>query len=84
MEQLTCENGAVALSAMRTGERGIVLELDCGRGLRSRLASMGLTPGTEITMLQNFGHGPLIAKVRDARIALGRGEASKIYVQRVA
>jgi Fe2+ transport system protein FeoA len=43
---------------------------------------MGFTPGAEVTVLQNFGRGPLIARVRDARIALGRGEARKIQVRR--
>jgi Fe2+ transport system protein FeoA len=43
---------------------------------------MGFTPGAEVTVLQNFGRGPLIARVRDARIALGRGEARRIQVRR--
>jgi hypothetical protein len=38
--------------------------------------------GARITEVQNFGRGPLIARVRDARIALGRGEAGRIYVHR--
>jgi ferrous iron transport protein A len=53
-----------------------------GRGTLSRMASLGFTPGAEITVVQNFGRGPLITLVRDARIALGRGEASKIQVRR--
>jgi Fe2+ transport system protein FeoA len=75
-------NGTVPLSAMHTGEHCIVVELTGGRGMLSRMASLGFTPGAEITVVQNFGRGPLIARVRDARIALGRGEASKIQVQR--
>jgi ferrous iron transport protein A len=46
------------------------------------MTSLGFTPGTEVTVVQNYGRGPLIARVRDARIALGRGEAGKIYVHR--
>jgi len=34
-------------------------------------------------MLQNFGHGPLIVNIRDTRIALGRGEATKVLVERM-
>jgi Fe2+ transport system protein FeoA len=75
-------NGTVPLSAMRPGEQCTVVELIGGRGMLSRMASMGFTPGAEVTVLQNFGRGPLIARVRDARIALGRGEARKIQVRR--
>jgi len=35
-------------------------------------------------MIQNFGHGPLIVNIRDTRIALGRGEAMKVLVERVS
>jgi len=31
-------------------------------------------------MVQNFGHGPVIVLVRDTRIALGRGEVSRVRV----
>jgi ferrous iron transport protein A len=46
----------------------------------SRLATLGFTPGAKLTMVQNFGHGPLIVNIRSTRIALGRGEAAKVYV----
>jgi ferrous iron transport protein A len=75
-------NSAVPLSALRTGEQGAVVQLQGGHGLLSRMASLGFTPGTEITVLQNFGRGPLIVRVREARVALGRGEAAKIHVRR--
>ncbi len=72
----------IPLSALGPGEHGVVVQLNGGRGLVSRMAAMGFTPGAEVTVLQNFGRGPLIARVRDARVALGRGEAGRIYVHR--
>ena len=72
----------VPLSKMRSGEKGVVAELIGGHRLLSRMATLGFTPGAEITVVQNFGRGPLIARVRDARIALGRGEAGKVRVKR--
>lgn len=78
----TAQNEVVPLSAMRPGEQGVVVELAGGRGLLSRMASLGFTPGADITVMQNFGRGPLIARVRDAHIALGRGEARRLYVRR--
>jgi ferrous iron transport protein A len=41
---------------------------------------MGISVGCQIEVLQNPAHGPLLVLVRDTRIALGRGEASKILV----
>ena len=72
----------VPLSSLNPGEQGVVVELTAGRNLVSRMASLGFTPGARVTVVQNFGRGPLIALVRDARIALGRGEAERIRVRR--
>jgi Fe2+ transport system protein FeoA len=41
---------------------------------------MGLTAGTEIVVLQNRGLGPVLALVRDTRIALGRLQAGQVTV----
>ena len=78
----SAENGTVPLSALGVGEQGIVVDLAARYGLLSRMASLGFTPGAPVTVLQNFGRGPLIALVRGARIALGRGEARHILVRR--
>ena len=72
------------LSDLATGERGVVVELLAGRGLLGRMVALGFTPGAPVTVVQNFGRGPIIVLVRDARIALGRGEARHIHVRREA
>jgi ferrous iron transport protein A len=69
------------LSAMKAGEHGLVVQLCGGRGFLSRMSSMGFTPGVEVHIIQNFGYGPLIAGVRDTRVALGRNEAGRIQVR---
>jgi Fe2+ transport system protein FeoA len=79
---LKLENEVVPLSVLSAGEQCVVIELAGGRGLLGRMASLGFTPGAEVRVLQNFGRGPIIARVRDARIALGRGEAGRVYVRR--
>jgi len=61
-----------------------VQDLAGGRGFVGRLAALGFTPGAEVTMVQNFGRGPVIVLVRDTRIALGRGEARKVLIRRFA
>ncbi len=71
----------VPLDVVPAGETVLLQEIVGGRGILSQLATLGFTPGAPLTMIQNFGHGPLIVQVRDARIALGRGEARHILVQ---
>ena len=75
-------NSIIPLTQLDTQQKGAVAELHGGRGFVSRLATLGFTPGAPLKMVQNFGFGPIIVLVRDTRIALGRGEASKILVQR--
>lgn len=72
------------LSALRTGEHGEVVRLSGGRCVLSRMTALGFTPGADVAIVQNYGRGPLIARVRDARIALGRGEAERIFVRRTS
>ncbi|NCP15747.1 ferrous iron transport protein A [bacterium] len=73
--------GQIPLSSLKPGERGVVVGLSGGRGLMGRMVSLGFTPGTEVTLLQNYGRGPLLVTVRDTRVALGRGEALKVLVE---
>jgi ferrous iron transport protein A len=70
----------VILSELPAGFRGVVARVTGGRDLAARLAAMGLTAGTEIVVLQNLGFGPMLARVRDTRIALGRGQAGMVTV----
>lgn len=75
--------GLVRLAAIKAGERAAIHDFDAGHTLVSRLSALGFTPDAEVTMIQNYGNGPVIVSVRDTRIALGRGEATKIRVRRV-
>jgi len=76
------EQGQVRpLSAVRNGETVTITRIEAGRGLSSRLISMGLVPNTKITVLNNEQPGPFVIKVRDSKIVLGRGMADKILVE---
>jgi ferrous iron transport protein A len=68
------------LTKMGKDEESIVIALKGTQSFSGRMASMGLTVGSTVRILQNYGKGPLIILVRDTRIALGRGEAAKIIV----
>ena len=72
----------VSLDQLPKGARAVVRQLRGGGDLVSRLAAMGLTAGAFLVVLQNTGHGPMLVSVRDTRIALGRGEAIKVLVEK--
>ena len=79
---MSLKQQSLSLSEIRAGESAVVLNFSIGSGIAGRLTSLGFTPGVEVQMTQNFGRGPLIVTVRGTRIALGRGEAAKICVER--
>lgn len=72
--------GAFPLSMLGPGERARLLSVNANEGLTSRLNAMGLTPGVEVTVIQDAG-GPLLLSVRDSRLAVGRDMAQKILVE---
>jgi ferrous iron transport protein A len=77
------------LALMSEGERAEIVSLHRQSGGRPKcpdcmehIINMGLRPGKQVEMLTNSGRGPLLLKVDEARVALGRGIAMKIYVRR--
>ena len=65
---------------VRTGQKAKLVSVNAGRGLNSRLASMGLLPNVEITVVSNNHPGPFVISVKDSKMMLGRGMAHKIMV----
>jgi ferrous iron transport protein B len=74
----------IPLNDLEVGEHAVVRQLRGGHEYTGRLASLGFTPGVEIMVTRNESHGPILVIARGARMALGRGEASKILVERLA
>lgn len=79
------------LTLLREGETGEIVDPignhenengRMGHGCREYIENMGLRPGKRVEMIANRGTGPLILRLDEARIALGRGMAMKIYVRR--
>ena len=62
------------------GKRLRVAHVRAGRGLLRRLADLGLTPGTEIRLVNAPGRGPAMVELRGSKIALGFGVTQKIMV----
>jgi ferrous iron transport protein A len=72
------------LSSLEKDQTAVVSSLTGGQRFISRVSAMGFTPGTPVTMLQNLGNGPVLVYLRDTQVALGRGEAAKVQVERSA
>lgn len=72
----------IHLTELTSGEEGTIIQINNGRMVNNRLVSLGFTPGVQVAVIRNYGHGPLIVTVRGTQVALGRGEASKIEVQK--
>ncbi|MCP4428690.1 MAG: ferrous iron transport protein A [Chloroflexi bacterium] len=77
------QNETYPLSMAVVGEPVRLKQIDAGRKLTCRLMELGLTPGVELTVVQDSG-GPLLVAVRDSRVALGRGMAHKMRVELLA
>jgi ferrous iron transport protein A len=71
----------VPLEQLAPGAHAIVREIRGGADFSGRLAAMGLAKGARVEILQNRGHGPVLVRAHETRIALGRGEALKILVE---
>lgn len=59
----------------------MVRAVEGGCAFGRRVASLGLIPGIDLTVLQNHGRGPVLILVRDLRLALGRREATRVLVE---
>lgn len=73
------------LQEMTAGERGRIIGLGSGdRGYREKLLAMGLTPGTEFTVLRLAPLGdPVEISVRGSAVSLRRAEAQLLKIQKL-
>ncbi len=87
----------IPLGLLACGEMGEIVEIrdERGRGEpgrpghggaenvhANRVADMGFRVGKNVEMLNNEGCGPVLVRVGESRIAMGRGMAMKIMVRR--
>ncbi|HEX55080.1 MAG: ferrous iron transport protein A [Candidatus Altiarchaeales archaeon] len=70
----------IPLTMVKDGERVRIISILGGMGLKKRLYDLGLYEGAKIDVIRNDRSGPIILKVLDSRIGIGRGQANKIIV----
>ncbi|HOX23282.1 MAG TPA: FeoA family protein [Elusimicrobiales bacterium] len=72
----------LTLAELENGRPAVVETLHGGQHIIRRLAAMGILPGAHILKEEGHGaHGPVVVLVRGARMALGHGMASKIFLR---
>ncbi len=70
------------LSMVGEGKKVKIIEIGGGWMLKKRFHDLGLYEGTEVEVIRNdVTAGPLILKVLDSRIGIGRGQANRIMVE---
>lgn len=68
-----------SLAEVEEGKRVKIIEILGGYGFVKRLLRSGLTIGIELFIVSN--HGPIIVKLGDSTLAIGKGMAKKILVE---
>ncbi|MEJ2611925.1 MAG: FeoA family protein [Candidatus Thiodiazotropha sp.] len=75
----TNDKAPFPLAMAQKDEKVNICSLCGGKGLKTRLTSLGLNVGSEVTILQRRG-GNLVVIRGETRLALGAGMAQKIMV----
>lgn len=69
------------LKDVRTGDTCVVEKLNLPFGLERRLEALGMTNGTQVSVLNRKGKGIMIIKLRGTRFALGYNITRSIEVE---
>ena len=73
---------AIPLSRLPTGQRAVVIKLNCSEALCRRLEDLGMLEGTELRCLHRSPAGsPAAYELRGAVIALRREDAAEIFIE---
>ena len=80
-ETRTNDQNRVAISNLEQGQRGKISLIRGGYSLLQRLLGMGLKPGTKICAVRvTLPSGPVEVSVGSSKVVLGKGIASKVFV----
>ncbi|MFH2068315.1 MAG: fused ferrous iron transport protein A/B [Candidatus Omnitrophota bacterium] len=72
----------LTLSELKSGEQGIIKELQGGHGLRRKLESLGIRVGKTVRRVNEPSRGgPVVLEIDGSKSAVGYGMAKKIMVE---
>jgi len=76
------EGKQITLNQMKTGQSGVVIQIQGRHGLVNRLDALGIRPGKRITKTSSMiMRGPVTIQVDRAQVAIGFGMAKRIIVE---
>lgn len=68
------------LSDVKAG-RVVLVSMAGGEGMHAHMAGMQIVSGMTFDVLRNDGRGPMVIRVHNTRIALGRKMAARMLVK---
>jgi len=72
----------VTLDKTKEGQKGKILRITGGHGVRHRLEALGVHPDDEIKIVKiAILGGPVLIEIHGSQVAIGRGMAQKIEVE---
>ena len=77
-------NEFLTLGSIKPGALVRVIKIEEGRVFRQRLLNLGIVPGVEIRTIRGGGGNPMVLEVQGAKVVLGAGMASRVYVNLIA
>ncbi len=77
---MTSSTERLSLDQIGPGARVVLRALPADRALQSRLMLLGVFIGARADVLQSRRGGPMLIRVRNTLVALGREEAKTILV----
>jgi len=73
----------IPLSGLKPGEKATIKSFQDGFGIRRKLNSMGLIVGKKIRVVSRHPFtGPIVIRINNMQVAIGRGMAHKITVDK--
>ncbi len=82
MNKETNNESKLTLSMIESDSTVEFIGVDAGKTLTNHLTSLGLLPGQKFTVLKNDFQSAFILKIKESRVALGKGMATKIIVKK--
>lgn len=74
----------IPLALIEEGEKVEIVDLiKKGKTMSCHLRDIGVFVGKVVEVINNQRHSPILLKIDDSRIAIGRGMAMKIIVRRL-
>lgn len=72
------------LALVGDGEKVEIVDfMKKGKSLFCHLRDIGLIAGKVVEVISNQNNGPILLKIDESRLAIGRGMAMKIMVRRI-